>query len=182
MLKKLTITIDADLYDGLHRVIGRRRISRFLNDLARPLVLQQDLAAGYAAMAADTAREAEADAWTEALLPDTAARAPTPSRAAGRSGWSPSIPQSASKSRRPGPPSWPATTPRTRFSTASRWSRFPVSSARLYPAEAAVRVLGEPRKAMADQLATISKRRLQRRLDPEGLEAVLRAIRAQLGL
>ncbi len=35
---------------------------------------------------------------------------------------------------------------------------------------------------MADQLATISKRRLQRRLDPEGLEAVLRAIRAQLGL
>ena len=63
----------------------------------------------------------------------------------------------------------------------------PVSSqlARLYPAEAAIRVLGEPRKAMADQLATISKRRLQRRLDqldPEGQEAVLRAIRVQLGL
>ena len=38
---------------------------------------------------------------------------------------------------------------------------------------------------MADQLATISKRRLQRRLDPldpEGMEAVLRAIRVQLRL
>ena len=38
---------------------------------------------------------------------------------------------------------------------------------------------------MADQLATISKRRLQRRLDPldpEEMEAVLLAIRVQLGL
>jgi hypothetical protein len=39
--------------DALHSVIGRRRISRFLNDLARPLVLGQDLSAGYSAMAAD---------------------------------------------------------------------------------------------------------------------------------
>ena len=29
MAKKLTITVDADVYDGLHSVIGRRRISRF---------------------------------------------------------------------------------------------------------------------------------------------------------
>ena len=34
--KKLTIMVDAEIYDGLHSVIGRRRISRFLNDLARP--------------------------------------------------------------------------------------------------------------------------------------------------
>jgi len=72
MQKKLTITIDAEVYDGLHCVIGRRRISRFLNDLARPHVVGRDLSAGYAAMAADEAREADAEAWSEALVRDIA--------------------------------------------------------------------------------------------------------------
>jgi hypothetical protein len=72
MQKKLTITVDAEVYDGLHTVIGRRRISRFLNDLARPHVTDQDLAAGYAAMAADEAREHEAAAWIEGLIGDVA--------------------------------------------------------------------------------------------------------------
>ena len=57
MQKKLTITVDSDVYEGLHAVIGRRRISRFLNDLARPRVVASDLAAGYVAMVADEARE-----------------------------------------------------------------------------------------------------------------------------
>jgi len=35
MQKKLTITVDEALYEGLHRVIGRRNISRFLEGLAR---------------------------------------------------------------------------------------------------------------------------------------------------
>jgi len=73
MPKKLTITVEAEVYDGLHRVIGRRRISRFLNDLARPHVTGPDLAAGYAAMAADETREAEAEDWAEALIGETAA-------------------------------------------------------------------------------------------------------------
>jgi len=72
MQKKLTITIDAEVYDGLRAVIGRRRISRFLSDLARPHVIGQDLAAGYAAMAADEAREREAEAWVEGLIGDVA--------------------------------------------------------------------------------------------------------------
>ena len=72
MLKKLTITVDADVYDGLHQVVGRRRISRFLNDLARPHVVAQNLAAGYAAMAADEAREAEAQEWVDAFAGDIA--------------------------------------------------------------------------------------------------------------
>jgi hypothetical protein len=72
MQKKLTITVAADVYNGLHRVIGRRRISRFLNDLARPLDVGEDLATGYTAMATDAAREAEADAWTEVLVTDVA--------------------------------------------------------------------------------------------------------------
>ena len=72
MQKKLTITVDPEVYEGLHSVIGRRRISRFLNDLARPHVIVPDLVAGYAAMAADEAREHEAEAWTEALITDVA--------------------------------------------------------------------------------------------------------------
>jgi hypothetical protein len=36
-------TVDAEVYDGLHSVLGRRRISRFLNDLARPHVVGPDL-------------------------------------------------------------------------------------------------------------------------------------------
>ena len=35
MTKKLTIAVDGEVYVGLHSVVGRRRISRFLNDLAR---------------------------------------------------------------------------------------------------------------------------------------------------
>ena len=72
MAKKLTITVDAEVYDGLHSVIGRRRISRFLNDLARPHVIGQNLPAGYAAMAEDEAREAEANTWSDALIGDVA--------------------------------------------------------------------------------------------------------------
>jgi hypothetical protein len=72
MQKKLTITVDSEVYDGLHTVIGRRRISRFINDLARPLVVGQDLRAGYAAMAADEEREAEAEEWSEGLVDDVA--------------------------------------------------------------------------------------------------------------
>jgi hypothetical protein len=72
MSKKLTITVDDDVYAGLHSVIGLRKISRFLNDLARPHVMRQDLAAGYKAMAADEAREREAMEWTDNLAGDIA--------------------------------------------------------------------------------------------------------------
>ena len=57
--------------------------------------------------------------------------------------------------------------------------------ARLYPSEAYVRVSGEQRKAMADQLSSISKLRLRERigsLSPADVLAVERAIRLQLGL
>jgi hypothetical protein len=56
----------------MEKVIGLRRIGGFLNDPARPHVTGQDLAAGYAPMAADEAREREAEAWSEALIGDVA--------------------------------------------------------------------------------------------------------------
>jgi len=70
MAKKLTITVDDEVYEGLHHVVGRRRISRFLNDLARPHVLPDDLAEGYRAMAADEQRERDALEWAENLTGD----------------------------------------------------------------------------------------------------------------
>jgi len=70
MQKKLTITVDEDVYEGLHKVIGRRHISQFIEDLVRPHVIGSDLEAGYRAMAADEAREAEALEWSEATLGD----------------------------------------------------------------------------------------------------------------
>ncbi|MDO9711277.1 hypothetical protein [Paracraurococcus lichenis] len=71
--RKLTITVDADVYEGLHDRIGPRGIGRFLSDLARPHVVGGDaLATAYAAMAADEAREREAEEWSEGLIGDVA--------------------------------------------------------------------------------------------------------------
>jgi predicted CopG family antitoxin len=72
MAKKLTITVEDEVYEGLHRIIGRRRISRFLNDLARPHVTGHDLLEGYRAMAADELYEREAQEWIENLAGDVA--------------------------------------------------------------------------------------------------------------
>lgn len=72
MHKKMTITIDKDVYDGLYRVVGRRKISRFLENLARPYVVDDDLAAAYRAMAADSEREREALEWCNGLIGDVA--------------------------------------------------------------------------------------------------------------
>ncbi|MGH8579047.1 MAG: addiction module antitoxin [Gammaproteobacteria bacterium] len=72
MLKKLTITVDEAVYDGLHRKIGRRNISRFLESLARPHVLQHDIDEAYRVMAEDEAREREALEWSEGVIADIA--------------------------------------------------------------------------------------------------------------
>lgn len=56
---------------------------------------------------------------------------------------------------------------------------------RLYPCEAYVRLKGKQRKTMTDQIATVSKKRLQKkagRLSSPDMTAVDRAIRVQLDL
>jgi predicted CopG family antitoxin len=70
MQKKLTITLDETVYEGLYKVVGRRHISQFIEDLVRPHVIDADLEAAYRAMAADEEREREALAWSEATLSD----------------------------------------------------------------------------------------------------------------
>jgi predicted CopG family antitoxin len=72
MHKKMTITLDEAVYEGLWRTIGRRRMSQFIEDLLRPHVLGESLDDGYKEMAQDKAREAEAMEWTNALAKDMA--------------------------------------------------------------------------------------------------------------
>ncbi len=68
MKKKLTITIDENIYNGLYRVVGAGNISQFIERLLRPHVMQDHLDAAYAEMATDTDREREALEWAEAFL------------------------------------------------------------------------------------------------------------------
>ncbi len=71
MQKKLTVTIDEKVYAGLHKVIGRRKISRFVEGLVRPHVIKHELESAYAQMARDTRREKEALEWAEGTFGDT---------------------------------------------------------------------------------------------------------------
>ena len=70
MTKKLTITVDDEVYEGLYRQVGPRRISRFLEALARPHVIDAELEAAYREMAVDEVREAAAEEWVEGLVGD----------------------------------------------------------------------------------------------------------------
>ena len=72
MHKKLTITLHERVYHGLHAVVGRRRISQFIESLVRPYVVGKDLDLGYRKMAQQEAREAEALEWAEATIGDVA--------------------------------------------------------------------------------------------------------------
>ena len=72
MHKKLTITIDEEVYEGLHKIIGPRKISRFVQELVRPHVVRPNLESLYADMAKDQKREKEAIEWAEATFKDVA--------------------------------------------------------------------------------------------------------------
>ncbi|MFA4904856.1 MAG: hypothetical protein WC840_05580 [Candidatus Peribacteraceae bacterium] len=68
MQKKLTITIDEEVYEGLHKTIGPRKISRFVQEIVRPHVVRPNLDTAYAEMAKDKRREKEAAEWAEITL------------------------------------------------------------------------------------------------------------------
>ncbi len=72
MQKRMTITLDETVYDGLMRVVGRGKVSQFLESLARPHVLDASMDDGYRAMRNDTQREAEASEWINGLIVDSA--------------------------------------------------------------------------------------------------------------
>jgi hypothetical protein len=76
MSRKLTIAVSEEMYDGLHRSVGRRHISAFLEKPIKPHVLSKDLDSAYQEMALDEEREQEAQAWSEGLIADVAAEHP----------------------------------------------------------------------------------------------------------
>lgn len=70
MHKRMTITLDEAVYEGLYRTVGKRRMSQFIEDLLKPHVVDTLLDDGYQAMAAAQTREVEALAWCNALAAD----------------------------------------------------------------------------------------------------------------
>ena len=70
MQKKLTITIEEVVYEGLRKTIGPRKISKFVQELVRPHVVRPDLESAYAEMAKDKKREKEAMEWAEVTFKD----------------------------------------------------------------------------------------------------------------
>ena len=72
MQKKLTITVDEEVYEGLRKTIGPRKISKFVQELVRPYVVRPNLESDYAEMAKDKKREEEAKEWAETTFKDIA--------------------------------------------------------------------------------------------------------------
>ncbi|MDP2953685.1 MAG: addiction module antitoxin [Chloroflexota bacterium] len=72
MRKKLTVTIDEEVYEGLRRTIGPRKISKFIEELVRPHVVYPNLESAYAEMGRDKRREKEAMEWAETTFKDVA--------------------------------------------------------------------------------------------------------------
>ena len=72
MQKKLIVTVDEEVYEGLRKTIGPRKISRFIQELVRPHVVRTNLESTYAEMARDSKREEEAMELTESTFKDVA--------------------------------------------------------------------------------------------------------------
>lgn len=68
MQKKLTISIAENVYNDLYTVIGKRKISKFIENLIKPYIVNDSLSLAYQEMANDEQREQEANQWTEGLV------------------------------------------------------------------------------------------------------------------
>ncbi|MFM2344983.1 MAG: hypothetical protein RLZZ210_1595 [Pseudomonadota bacterium] len=70
MHKKLTISIDEEIYEALYLNVGKRQISKFIERLIKPHLLNTSLEDGYKAMANDEEREQNAQIWCNSLIKD----------------------------------------------------------------------------------------------------------------
>lgn len=68
MQKKLTISLNELVYDELCRVVGRGNISKFIENLIKPKLKENDLDAAYTEMAEDSVREQEALEWSNGVM------------------------------------------------------------------------------------------------------------------
>ncbi|MGX6960043.1 MAG: hypothetical protein ACIPMY_02100 [Rickettsia endosymbiont of Pentastiridius leporinus] len=70
MQKKLTISIDEAVYRNLYLLIGEGKISKFIENMIKPYLINEQLKASYQEMAQDEKREQEAHEWIEGLIQD----------------------------------------------------------------------------------------------------------------
>ncbi len=70
MQRKLTLTIEESVYNGLYTIAGQRNISRFIESLVRPYLPLENLDEAYRAVALDEEREREAMEWSEGTIGD----------------------------------------------------------------------------------------------------------------
>lgn len=71
MQKKMTITLDEKVVDALYRRVGRRKMSRYIEDaVSRVLFADDKLEALYKEMATDPERNAEIELWNQATDAD----------------------------------------------------------------------------------------------------------------
>ena len=68
MQKKLTITIDENIYHNLHAKIGRGKISKFIENLIKPYVNRNSLRQSYLEMSKNKEAEQEALEWIEGVI------------------------------------------------------------------------------------------------------------------
>jgi hypothetical protein len=76
MQHEMTITVDDATYQTLRPFVERQRLGELLGNFARsrfakPAYTDEELEAGYRAMAADAERENEAQVWCEAFIGDS---------------------------------------------------------------------------------------------------------------
>jgi len=62
MQKKFSIQLDEKIYSKLCQVIGKRKISRFVEDLIKPYITKKDTDE------IDRSRELQAILWSEAIF------------------------------------------------------------------------------------------------------------------
>ena len=72
MVRKLTITLDKQVYDELQGEVGSRNVRRFIESLVSSHMGGRDLEKSYREMAQEEAREQDALDWAEGTVGDVA--------------------------------------------------------------------------------------------------------------
>jgi len=68
MQKKLTISIAENVYNDLYAVIGKRKISKFIENLIKPYIISDNLSLAYQEISQDAQREIEFCESVEGLI------------------------------------------------------------------------------------------------------------------